>query len=219
MRFWLANIAVLLLNIPQFHLASTSKSRSTSPKLHCYENSDYSGDQVIAKAYIPKLVDYSFNERISSCCVTGVWILYSETDYNARKPGGDIWYVYGDNYCTALPYGFRNQASSLRLAGTPDGWQYETINFYKEEKFVGKESFTCEDNRRFKHDIRSLIVTGCDKWTLYSEPNYSGSSVCVQNGSPTKCTPGFYSALRGFTKVGSVRRGCYAARDLLPDKY
>ena len=45
---------------------------------------DYSGDVLKAIDYMPSLAKYSFNNRIEACCVTGIWILYAEENFNGR---------------------------------------------------------------------------------------------------------------------------------------
>ena len=45
---------------------------------------DYSGDVLKAIDYMPSLAKYSFNNRIEACCVTGIWILYAEENFNVR---------------------------------------------------------------------------------------------------------------------------------------
>jgi hypothetical protein len=35
--------------------------------------------------YAPNLGQYNFNNRASSCCFDGIWILYDEFDYNVNN--------------------------------------------------------------------------------------------------------------------------------------
>lgn len=38
-----------------------------------------------------------------------------------------------------------NIASSLRYAGAPDGYKYDTINFYEEQYFTGRDDYAYDD--------------------------------------------------------------------------
>ena len=35
--------------------------------------------------YVPNLGQYNFNNRASSCCFNGIWILYDEYNYNINN--------------------------------------------------------------------------------------------------------------------------------------
>ena len=56
---------------------------------------------------------------------------------------GVSWWVWGDDYCTLLPVGF--SPASIRFAGAPDDWRYDTLNLYREESFIGQEEFLYND--------------------------------------------------------------------------
>ena len=42
----------------------------------CFDYANQGGDRLRAIDYIPDLAGYNFNNRIDSCCFTGIWILY-----------------------------------------------------------------------------------------------------------------------------------------------
>merc|ERR1712029_180918 len=162
------------------------------------------------------------DNRISHCCVTGIWLLYSETDYNGYDIGSSNWWVYGDNYCLDLPQPFTKVASSLRFTGAPDDWKYDTINFYFNDYFIGDEEFAYNDLTQLNYDnrARSIVVTGCSGWTIYQYNNYQGRAMCVFPSDSSQCTPGLYptSASLGSLAMdlSSVRRGCYAKEKVYP---
>merc|ERR1712080_352397 len=56
---------------------------------------------------------------------------------------------------------------------------------------------------------QSVIVTGCNPWTLYEYSNYKGKSMCVYPENTSKCSPGFYSTRQSLGSlagtVSSVR--------------
>jgi hypothetical protein len=151
-----------------------TKSAATAQSLDCYDYVSYGGDRVSAIDYIPALAGYSFDNRISSCCFTGVWILYANEEYNEMSPGAANWWAYGNNYCTNVPTAFDNQASSLRFTGAPDGWEYDVLNLYFRDFFIGGEEFLYNDAAQLNYDnqAQSLIVTGCSPWTIYQYNNY-----------------------------------------------
>ena len=205
--------------------AMKSMSGLQEQDLWCYESSGGEGDAVHATDYIPDLQYYNMDNRISHCCVTGIWLLYSETDYNGYDIGSSNWWVYGDNYCLDLPQPFTKVASSLRFTGAPDDWKYDTINFYFNDFFIGDEEFTYVDMPQLNYNNRaqSLIVTGCSPWTLYTERNYLGVSTCVYPSDSSACLPGLYDSQRldWFAgQVSSVRRGgCFSEKHLYPANY
>merc|ERR1711874_672994 len=140
-------------------------------------------------------------------------------NYNTNSINSADWWAYGDNYCCDLPSGFTNKASSIRFTGAPDDWKHDTLNMYFEEYFIGEEEFTYTDSPVLQHPDRakSVIVTGCSNWTLYSEPQYQGRSLCVMPESDHICTPGLYTtsqSLGALAGRGASARtgGCQAHR-------
>ena len=59
---------------------------------------------------------------------------------------------------------------------------------------------------------RSMIITGCSKWTLYEHSHFNGQSACWHPRD--NCAPAFFrdeKLMKGWAqKVSSVRRGCYS---------
>lgn len=173
-------------------VSARSAAKATSQVLDCYDYTSQGGDRVRAIDYIPALSNYNFDNRISSCCFTGIWLLYAENDYNDRDLGGANYWAYGNNFCTSVPAQFDNVASSLRYTGAPDGWEYDVLNLYFNDFFIGGEEFMYQDAPQLNYDNRakSVIVTGCSAWTIYAGTNYSGDSMCVWPKDTSNCYPG-----------------------------
>ena len=200
----------------------TAEEKAAAQVLVCYDYNGGGGDSVRAIDYIPQLRTYNFDNRISSCCFTGTWILYAEENYNKQSTGASNWWAFGDNYCIDVPSQFDNVASSLRFTGAPDDWKYSTLNMYFNDYFIGDEEFTYNDMPQFNYDnrARSVIVTGCQPWTLYQYNNYTGRAMCVFPKDTSSCEPGLYptgsslGSLQG--DVSSARKGCYAKEKVYP---
>ena len=198
-------------------------SVKTSQSLKCFTGKAGKGDMLEATHYIETMKTYAFDDRICSCCFTGIWILYAKENFNKASPSSAYWWAYGDNYCTNVPAGFENKASSMRYVSAPDDWKYDTLNLYVENFFIGDEEFLYNDMGTLKYDNRakSVIVTGCSAWTLYQYDNYQGAALCVFPSHMGNCNPGFYSTsdqlgvLAG--QVSSVRRGCFATEKAYPE--
>merc|ERR1712107_428008 len=93
----------------------TGQEKAAAQGLVCYDYKSGGGDSVRAIDYIPALRNYNFDNRVSSCCFTGTWILYAEENYNGYSTGAANWWAFGDNYCIDVPSQFDNVASSLRF--------------------------------------------------------------------------------------------------------
>jgi len=197
------------------HLLAKSARNGQEQYIDCYEFPNRGGRRLRLTDYAPALSKYNFDNIISSCCVTGIWLLYQDTNYNSANAGASSYYVYGDQYCVDLPQGFDNQASSVRYTGAPDDWRASTLNFYQNEYFIGGEEFTYADITQLNYakQAESIIVSGCDAWTLYDQPNYKGNCACVHPSDTTKCIPGFYSTKKALgsmaKRVTSAKRGCH----------
>ena len=57
---------------PTYSSSSSSDRTNSNAYLVCYENSDYSGDEVRLREYAPYLNLYNFNNRARSCCIHGM---------------------------------------------------------------------------------------------------------------------------------------------------
>jgi len=212
---------------PPYNAAASvnAKSAGIAQSLDCYDYVNFGGDRVSAIDYIPALAGYNFDNRVSSCCFTGVWLLYANEDYNELSAGAANWWAYGNNYCTNVPTAFDNTASSLRFTGAPDGWEYDVLNLYFREFFIGGEEFLYNDMTQLNYDnqAQSVIVTGCSGWTLYQYSNYQGLSMCVWPSNTAACYPGFYTTAASLGslagQVSSARKGCFSSLSVLPENH
>ena len=123
---------------------------------------------------------------------------------------------------SALPVGFDNLASSLRYVGAGDNWQEDRLTLYFSEYFSDGEEIVLGNSPHLDHDnaAASLIVTGCEPWTIYETETYQDHAICVFPGSEVSCTPGFYPNARSLSTLGysvsSVRKGCFAKTKIYP---
>ena len=190
--------------------------------LDCY---DRYGSQFHAVDYVPSLRVYNWDNKISSCCFTGIWMLYDAEDYNEYNTGAATWWAHGVNNCLDVPSQFNSAASSLRFTGAPDDYMYDTLNLYFFDFFIGDEEFMYTDMPLLNYDdrARSVIVTGCSPWTLYQYDHYAGSAMCVFPSSSTDCTPGYYTSSQSLGslagQVSSARKGCLAEEKVYPVNY
>ena len=186
-------------------LAEGLALKTSSQKLACYDKDDDNEKWLNATDYIS---DIQFKSKINVCRISGIWILYDEDDYK----GSTSFWMYGYNNPVEIPTEFQYQVSSLRFPGAPDDWKASSLNLYNQEMFMGKEEFTYEDIPKFTIEAKSVIVTGCKPWTVYTESNYQGESKCIYPSDIKKCTPGLFptvSSLKGVAgKILSARRGC-----------
>ncbi|CAB4068445.1 unnamed protein product [Lepeophtheirus salmonis] len=135
-----------------------------------------------------------------SAIINGVWIFYENTDYNQFEFGKRSFYGWGKDHKISS-FGQLNRALSSVRSG-----------------FMGNEQYFYSDTPSLNHDNfgESIIVTGCDPWTLYEERSYRGDRICVYPASTQKCEPGFYIQPQDFghfvNKVSSVRKGCFSKK-------
>jgi len=191
----------------------------------CYDYSNQNGQMIHVQDNTPSLRSINFNDRIESCCFTGIWLLYDLENYGQGSVNSMSWWVYGNNNGTNVPQQFINRASSIRFTGAPNDWNYDTINMYFNEYFIGDEEFTYNDAPILNYDNRaqSIVVTGCHPWTIYELAKYRGNSMCLYPEDVTKCTPGFYKDRQSLGRlagqVSSVRKGCHSNVKVKPDNY
>jgi len=207
----------------RMRLGATSKA--TNQYTDLYDNSGHSGTMVRITDYVPTLRSQNFDNRVESLCVTGIWLLYADENYNVNNVAGSNYWVFGDNYCTNVPSQFNNKASSARFTGAPDAWKADTLNIYVNDYFIGGEEYTYGDVSEFQNNDRakSIIVTGCSAWTVYEHSNYKGMCKCLYPASTSDCTPGFYNneASLGYLQrtISSARKGCYCSSKVQPTNY
>jgi len=187
---------------------SETKLKSHHQVMICFDGDNFNGERFKTTDYIPDLKTTSFDKTISSCNVTGIWIFYDGVNYS----GSVTLWAFGYNFIKKIPEVFNNKAKSLRFVGAPDDWKASSLNLYSHENFTREEVFTYDDIPELKIEARSVIVTGCQPWTVYHESNYQGHSACIYPSDVKKCTPGLYPTpdrVEEFGTISSARRGCH----------
>ena len=197
-------------NILQPRSISVSRLKVSSQKLSCYVR-DEDRDSFNATDYIPDL-----DSKISSCNLSGIWILYDKENYE----GSTSFWMYGYNYLVNLPTEFENKVGSLRFPGAPDDWKATSFNIYSQDFFMGEEEFAYEDIPKLNIKAKSVIITGCEPWTVYLENNYEGASRCLFPSDVENCTPGLYPTARSINeviagKLSSAKRGCQDEQQII----
>ena len=185
--------------------------KTSSQKLKCFHKNEFDEKSLKATDYIQEV---KFNRKVSYCRVSGIWILFDGNNYN----GSASFWMYGYNNLVTIPTELKNKVKSLRFPGQPDDWKATSLNIYNQESFMGDEEFTYEDISKFTIEAKSIIITGCQPWTVYMESNYQGESKCIYPSDMKKCTPGLFpsvSSLKGLAgKILSARRGCQGGEQM-----
>ena len=97
-------------------------------------------------------------------------------------------------------------------------WLWE-VNFLTLTRSIRKKLFAIITGVDFPNSQqcfsnRSMIITGCSKWTLYEHSHFNGQSACWQPRD--NCAPAFFrdeKLMKGWAqRVSSVRRGCYSEK-------
>ena len=155
------------------------------------------------------------------------WLLYDGFNYNSDPADRlrNMYLGWGENFCESFGSDFSAVASSARFVGPPDGYKYDTLNLFEYDYFSGREDYHYSDcpDARALYNVNSIIVTGCQPWTLYDRSYYQGRSVCVYPGNRNECYPGFYKSRynldgQGIARfVKSARKGCYSSYVISPD--
>ena len=182
------------------------------------EHGDCSGQQLVRNDSDPTLVDDGFNDRVSAVRVSGEcqWILYERTDYGGTSDifGGASSVIGPGDYLNAT-FGIPDdELSSLRCLPASS---VQAIALFQHDQYLGNmrvlyspsedlsnfnfEVFRFEDNF---DDITSSFIVINGVWQLFSDPNYTGSSVTRGVGQyPTPC----HLSPVGNDDLSSVRLG------------
>jgi len=182
------------------------------------------GNTVRLHGHVPDLRRYNFDKRAVSCIFNGIFILYENYNYNPNGKAAVYAETWGDNYNVNLN-DFANKASSVRVVGDPIRYKRDTFNTYQYEYYQGSEQYFYQDATYTQVDNfgRSVIVTGCNPWTVYEYQNYGGQAACFYPADTVKCEPGFFiteSKMFGMSgKISSVRRGCFSHNKVVGEPY
>ena len=196
-KFNISNIQKVTLDDDHTDMSET-KLKSYHQFVTCYNNEQLSevlGNKFKTTDYIPDLKTISFDNMISSCNVTGVWLFYDRVNYS----GSTTFWAIGYNFSVKIPEFFNNKAISLRFVGAPDDWKASSLNLYSDVNFTREEEFAYGDIPEIKIKAKSVIVTGCEPWTVYQESivtnrefRMNKNSICSENMNII-CGQGSYS--------------------------
>ncbi|XP_018009063.1 uncharacterized protein LOC108666655 isoform X3 [Hyalella azteca] len=187
-----------------------------SPRnLNAYNNSAADGPYYEFLDYAPDLRDQGMDNSIKVVCGTGVWLLYDGYYYGVEKEGPALFANgYGcANYTNSYYY---DKISSLRYAGSPNGFDNAYYNLYEGGGFTGNEfkgNKNAPDVSYLDMKVSSLITSGESPWTFFTGQNYTGEAVCVypwdEYGVLT-FTAGSMSYYMGLAdnSIRSVAKGC-----------
>ena len=79
--------------------------------------------------------------------------------------------VWGDGGCVDFDSSFSQMASSARYVGYQGGYQFESLTLYEHDNYGGEEKSTSihlfNENPKLDRFGKSVIVTGCNAWTVY----------------------------------------------------
>merc|ERR1712055_815431 len=100
----------------------------------CYDYTNQGGDRVHATDYVPALRQYNMDNKIESCCFTGIFILYEDENYDNNNMYFNEYFI-GDEeftYNDAPILNYDNRAQSIVVTGC-SAWtlyQYDSYNGY-----------------------------------------------------------------------------------------
>merc|ERR1712018_285764 len=204
--------------VQYLNTSTVSLRVGSNQNLRCFDQVNESGYYVnFGTTAVPDLSrsPYNFDNRAVSCRFNGIYFLYDNYNYNPNGNAAVYAETWGDNYNANLN-DFAYKATSVRLTGAPDGYKYDTFNTYQYEYYQGSEQYFYQDATYTKVDNfgKSIVVTGCNPWTVYDYTNYGGFSVCFYPADPRNCSPGFFrdaQVMGGMqNRISSARKGCFS---------
>ena len=74
---------------------------------------------------------------------------------------------WGDGVCMDFDSSFSQIASSVRYAGAPNGYQFESLNLYQYDNYGGEDKYFIEETPKIDKFGKSIVITGCEAWTVY----------------------------------------------------
>ncbi|XP_053640590.1 uncharacterized protein [Cherax quadricarinatus] len=195
--------------------------RAWEAQVRCFSSKAQNGEWYDFNEPVPDLASYSFDNTIESATVTGMWIFYEETDYNAFNAGFVYW-IHGIDFSTDFDSQYSNTASSLRYAGSAfdlneDSWTVYTGQGFTEGALFGNTDASTLG--RFSGEVSSIIVTGTSDWTFYQGEGFTGSSVCLtpdihHTSDVRRFDVGIFPTPSDFdltdNSIRSVRKGCHS---------
>ena len=103
-----------------------------------------------------------------------------------KRPGtlSSVWEGLKNFSLLVLPSGFNNLASSLRFVGSASNWQEDRLHLYFSEFFAGGEEIVLGNTQELRYNdmATSLIVTGCEPWTVFQDRIYEVVNISTYLG-------------------------------------
>uniref|UniRef100_D3PHC6 Crystallin, beta A1 [Equus caballus] n=1 Tax=Lepeophtheirus salmonis TaxID=72036 RepID=D3PHC6_LEPSM len=197
-----------------FHISLGFTRETEIIGIKVYDRINLQGDSREFTGYQRDLRSEGFDNKVCSASMDGIWILYEHLDFNTKD--GMSYFAWGNSY-DVLNFGkMKYHTSSLRSAGIGNFLQRSTLNFYEKEGFGGREQYYSGDIPFLMEEMNfhSLILTGCEPWTLYDDKFFDGDRICVFPGDEDRCYPGFFPRHEDFgyfgSRVQSARIGCFS---------
>lgn len=201
------SLAALILTIFMAKLSVTSVE-ATFPDLvpyhlDCYPERELEGEIIPVWDNIRDLKNHyhghNFSDIISSCTVTGIWLLYGLPGFQGKLNA-----VSGENKpFTPL---LQNSISSILKIGSEDTLSNELVMFPETRFQKGNAKTFSQEQDNFPDGtvVKSAIVTGFSDWTVVSNTLLTICLKANKNGAA------FFSEIdiRGFGTVKSIYQGC-----------
>lgn len=130
----------------------TDRSLAQYQYMTCYDYFGQGGSSYRVTDYISDMYSTGWNDRFSSCCYYGVWVLYEDRDYNERNTNAVAHAGWGENFCEDFDSAFNDRASSTRFIGAPDGYKYSTLSLFQYKGYMGLEQYTYGDQPNLNYD-------------------------------------------------------------------
>ncbi|KAK3893185.1 hypothetical protein Pcinc_002988 [Petrolisthes cinctipes] len=183
-----------------------------------YSGALQTGERFNTHDYQPDLATLGFDDKTTSVCAAGIWILYEHHDYNSGGFGA-ITPVVSDSGCIDLPTDMVGKVSSVRQAGSPSDPARSSLTLYSYTNYRSTEFYMTRDWPNlgaFNDEAYSAILTGSQPWTVYTYENYQGSGTCLQPEQEVMVDGELvgvglfptYSELGSSGSIRSVRQGC-----------
>ncbi|XP_063599931.1 uncharacterized protein LOC134776163 [Penaeus indicus] len=148
---------------------------------HLYTGPEQTGARLTTEDYLNDLLLQDFDDKASSYCVSGVWLLYERPNFDATGVGAAA-AVVGEGSCADAPPELSKKVSSLRQAGSPISPTRPSLTLYSRSRFRGQELYLTRNLSNFgpfKDEAYSAIVTGDIPWTVYTYDDFQGAGTCL----------------------------------------
>ncbi|QQP40357.1 Gamma-crystallin A [Caligus rogercresseyi] len=154
-----------------------------------------------------------FEKRVTSANVSGIWAFFRYPDFNQDKDPLLSFILWGKGAASGHLGSLAGSVTSVRLLGGVEDI-IPNLRIYDGTYFTGAEKIIFRSTPAMHHQHTSLILKNCQAWTIYSEINYEGFSVCLLPGERSEtCTPWFFFDQEDYRllSIRSIRKGCHSS--------